>query len=77
MDNFEWRLILPFPISIHILSTMHDQYMRTGEGFMVVFDVSNGKSYQEVDNYRERISRVKDKDKVSLIWDFDYHHIIH
>merc|ERR1712228_169770 len=48
-------------------STMHDQYMRSGEGFLVVFDVSNAKSFQEVDNYRERISRVKDKDKVPMV----------
>ena len=44
---------------------MHDHYMRSSEGFLVVFDVSNVKSFQEVDNYRERINRVKDKDAVS------------
>uniref|UniRef100_A0A8R1DHM8 Ras-like protein n=1 Tax=Caenorhabditis japonica TaxID=281687 RepID=A0A8R1DHM8_CAEJA len=41
---------------------MRDQYMRTGEGFLLVFAVNEAKSFENVANYREQIRRVKDSD---------------
>lgn len=48
-------------------SAMRDQYMRTGEGFLLVFAVNETKSFENVSHYREQIRRVKDSDEVSLL----------
>jgi len=48
-------------------SAMRDQYMRTGEGFLCVFAVNNGKSFEDINQYREQIKRVKDMDEVPMV----------
>ena len=34
---------------------MRDQYMRTGEGFLLVFAVNNAKSFEDIGMYREQV----------------------
>ena len=46
---------------------MRDQYMRTGEGFLCVFAVNNTKSFEDINQYREQIKRVKDADEVPMV----------
>ena len=46
-------------------SAMRDQYMRTGEGFLLVFAVNNAKSFEDISAYREQIKRVKDAEEVT------------
>lgn len=48
-------------------SAMRDQYMRTGEGFLLVFAVNNAKSFDDISSYREQIKRVKDADEVPMV----------
>ncbi|PAA65276.1 hypothetical protein BOX15_Mlig000663g1 [Macrostomum lignano] len=48
-------------------SAMRDQYMRTGEGFLCVFAVNNPKSFDDIEQYREQIKRVKDAEEVPLV----------
>ncbi|VDK84803.1 unnamed protein product [Dibothriocephalus latus] len=48
-------------------SAMRDQYMRTGEGFLLVFAVNNAKSFEDIEQYREQIKRVKDADEVPMV----------
>ena len=48
-------------------SAMRDQYMRTGEGFLLVFAVNNAKSFEDISTYREQIKRVKDAEEVGLM----------
>jgi len=48
-------------------SAMRDQYMRTGEGFLLVFAVNNAKSFEDIAMYREQIKRVKDADDVPMV----------
>jgi len=36
-------------------SAMRDQYMRTGEGFLLVFAVNNAKSFEDISTYREQV----------------------
>ncbi|XP_018907648.2 ras-like protein [Bemisia tabaci] len=48
-------------------SAMRDQYMRTGEGFLLVFAVNNAKSFEDISNYREQIKRVKDAEEVPMV----------
>lgn len=46
---------------------MRDQYMRTGEGFLLVFAINNLKSFEDISNYRDQINRVKDADVVPIV----------
>lgn len=48
-------------------SAMRDQYMRTGEGFLLVFAVNNAKSFEDISIYREQIKRVKDAEEVPMV----------
>ena len=44
-------------------SSMRDQYIRSGQGFLLVFSVASKDSILELDTFRELILRVKDKSK--------------
>uniref|UniRef100_A0A6C0LYR1 Ras family protein n=1 Tax=viral metagenome TaxID=1070528 RepID=A0A6C0LYR1_9ZZZZ len=48
-------------------SAMRDQYMRTGEGFIVVYSIISRSSFDEVSGFVEQISRVKDYDDVPIV----------
>jgi GTPase KRas protein len=48
-------------------SAMRDQYMRTGEGFLIVFAIDNMKSFEDIDSYRGQIRRVKDADDIPML----------
>lgn len=43
-------------------STMRYQYMRTGEGFLLIYDITKRDTFNEITNFREHIYRCKDKD---------------
>ena len=40
-------------------SAMRDQYMRTGDGFLIVFAVDNRDSFENVENFWTQIMRVR------------------
>ena len=40
-------------------SAMRDQYMRTGDGFLIVFAVDNRDSFENVENFYTQIMRVR------------------
>ena len=46
---------------------MRDQYMRTGEGFLLVYSITNRSSFEEIGNFREQILRVKDAESVPMV----------
>ena len=48
-------------------SAMRDQYMRTGQGFLCVYSITNKGSFDEIASFREQILRVKDADKVPMV----------
>jgi GTPase KRas protein len=43
------------------------QYMRTGQGFLCVYSITNRSSFEEISTFREHIIRVKDEDNVPMI----------
>ena len=51
-------------------SAMRDGYMRTGEGFLCIYSITSRSSFEEIDQFREQILRVKDEEKVSLSLSF-------
>jgi len=48
-------------------SAMRDQYMRSGQGFLCVYSITNRSSFEEIDTFREQIQRVKDAERVPMI----------
>jgi len=46
---------------------MRDQYMRTGQGFILTYAITSRQSYDEVNQFREQILRVKDADRVPIV----------
>jgi GTPase KRas len=46
---------------------MRDQYMRTGQGFVMVYSITSRSSFDEINSFREQILRVKDKDYVPIL----------
>lgn len=48
-------------------SAMRDQYIRTGQGFLIVYSVASRSSFDAVTNFRDQILRVKDEDEYPMI----------
>lgn len=48
-------------------SAMRDQYMRTGQGFVLAYAITSRSSFDEIGQFKEQICRVKDADKVPMV----------
>lgn len=46
---------------------MREQYMRSGEGFLLVFSLADHSSFQEVAKFQKQILRVKDRDEFPML----------
>lgn len=47
-------------------SAMREQYMRTGDGFLIVFSVTDKASFEHVDRFHQLILRVKDRSELYI-----------
>eukprot|EP01120_Amphizonella_sp_Union-15-10_P006272 TRINITY_DN1982_c0_g1_i1.p1 TRINITY_DN1982_c0_g1~~TRINITY_DN1982_c0_g1_i1.p1 ORF type:complete len:202 (-),score=30.12 TRINITY_DN1982_c0_g1_i1:115-720(-) len=48
-------------------SAMRDQYIRSGQGFLIVYSIANRRSFEELGEFREAILRVKDAESFPMI----------
>ncbi|XP_012890127.1 PREDICTED: ras-related protein M-Ras [Dipodomys ordii] len=48
-------------------SAMREQYMRTGDGFLIVYSVTDKASFEHVDRFHQLILRVKDRESFPMI----------
>ncbi|XP_068247281.1 ras-like protein 2 [Palaemon carinicauda] len=48
-------------------SAMREQYMRSGEGFLLVFSVTDRNSFEELIRFHKQILRVKDRDEFPML----------
>lgn len=48
-------------------SAMREQYMRNGEGFLVVYSITSRLSFEEIEGFYQQIRRVKDKDHFPMV----------
>jgi GTPase KRas protein len=48
-------------------SAMREQYMRTGEGFLLVYSITSRQSFDEIMTFQQQILRVKDKDYFPMV----------
>lgn len=48
-------------------TTMREQYMRCGEGFMICYSVTDLHSFQEIMEYKKLISRVRANEEIPVV----------
>uniref|UniRef100_T1J8E7 Ras-related protein M-Ras n=1 Tax=Strigamia maritima TaxID=126957 RepID=T1J8E7_STRMM len=48
-------------------SAMREQYMRKGDGFLLVYSVTDKQSYENIRNFYTQILRVKDRDTYPML----------
>lgn len=48
-------------------SAMREQYMRSGEGFLLVFSITERASFDEIHKFHRQILRVKDRDEFPML----------
>jgi len=48
-------------------SSMQDQWMRDGKGFLLVYNITSRPTFEEVSNLYDKILRTKDTDKVPIV----------
>ncbi|KAK3324721.1 ras-like protein [Podospora appendiculata] len=48
-------------------SAMREQYMRTGEGFLLVYSITSRESFEEITTFQQQILRVKDRDSFPMV----------
>jgi Ras-related protein M-Ras len=48
-------------------SAMREQYMRKGDGFLLVYSVTDKNSYENIINFHTQILRVKDRDTYPML----------
>ena len=49
-------------------SALRDTYMRTGQGFVLVYSITDRKSLDELDDFKEQISKVKESEQVPMVY---------
>lgn len=52
---------------IDVFRAMREQYMRTGEGFLLVYSITSRNSFEEISQFHQQILRVKDKDQFPVL----------
>jgi len=68
--TFDSCMILSWSIYRNF-SAMRDQYMRTGEGFLLVFALNESKSFENINSYRDQVNLLTIHCIVMLIiWNF-------
>ena len=48
-------------------SSMQDQWMREGKGFLLVYNITSRQSFDEIAMLRDKILRAKDEEKVPIV----------
>jgi len=48
-------------------SAMRDQYIRSGQGFIVVYSIISRPTYEKISEFREKILMVKDEDDFPIV----------
>ncbi|KAG2181314.1 hypothetical protein INT43_008897 [Umbelopsis isabellina] len=48
-------------------SAMREQYMRTGEGFLLVYSITSRQSFEDINVFYHQICRVKDRDSFPMV----------
>jgi len=64
----ELGLIIPFFFSgTEQFASMRDLYIKNGQGFVVVYSLTNHQTFQDIKTMRELITRVKGTERVPIL----------
>jgi len=55
---------------------MRDLYMKTGQGFLLVYSITAQSTFNDLQDLREQILRVKDTDEVSVGRTIHFSHLL-
>lgn len=75
-DSYRKQVVIDAqPATLEVLDTagqeeytaLRDQWVRDGEGFLLVYSITSRSSFLRIRNYYEQIERVKDKDPFALV----------
>ncbi|BFY97371.1 hypothetical protein BsWGS_00411 [Bradybaena similaris] len=58
-------------------SAMREQYMRKGDGFLLVYSVTDKQSFENISNFHTQILRVKDRDSYPMVMSANKVDLIH
>jgi len=60
---------MPLPVDklTQVPVAMRDLYMKTGHGFLLVFSISSKASFEELEQLRDDIIRVKDSEDIPMV----------
>ena len=64
------RFLLIFPLFILLqeqFTAMRDLYMKNGQGFVLVYSITAQSTFNDLQDLREQILRVKDTDDVPMV----------
>lgn len=67
IENEEVLLSVLDTAGQHEYTAMREHYMRPGEGFLLVYSITDYASFQELEVFYEQVLRVKDKDFFPMI----------
>ncbi|GAA6073147.1 ras-related protein R-Ras, partial [Tachysurus ichikawai] len=67
VDGKETRLDILDTAGQEEFGAMREQYMRSGEGFLLVFALNDIGSYNEIQKFHTQILRVKDRDDFPMV----------
>ncbi|XP_062874861.1 ras-related protein R-Ras [Trichomycterus rosablanca] len=67
VDGKETRLDILDTAGQEEFGAMREQYMRSGEGFLLVFALNDTGSYNEIQKFHTQILRVKDRDDFPMV----------
>lgn len=48
-------------------NAMRDAYVRTGDGFLIVYAINQRNSFEQLQTYKDWATKVKDRDKVPIV----------
>lgn len=69
-ENCNWFLFIFLVLDTagqEEFSAMREQYMRSGEGFLLVFSLTDHASFSEISKFQKQILRVKDRDEFPML----------
>lgn len=66
-SRFKYRVTIGALLMIKEYAAMREQYMRSGEGFVLVFSITSLSSFEEVRAFVTQIQRIKDSDHVPMV----------
>ena len=48
-------------------TAMHEQYMRSGEGFIIVYSITDRHTFREAAQYKEQIDRIRKTENIPMV----------